>query len=230
VWDFDLHLRFLKSSGDAWAGFAAASLAAAAEWQDQTMRTISEHRSEPAAQPAMFNPMMWWTAFLPGQNMESPHRAASADFAMPFFGFQPAVPAWAGAKSWPGFDPLSMMSLAFNPFARAAPATGFGGPDIMTMMTSWPQMLPPYSWTMFQLPMTAMMMASGIPHSVASPAAKASAATLDAIDAARTQAKNVFSAYRSDGGHASAQILNWPFMAMMSVVPWVAPYMASMHS
>ncbi len=74
--------------------------------------------------------------------------------------------------------------------------------------------MPPMPWSLCQMPMTAMFISAGIPYAVAAPAARASAAALDAADAARLQAikaLDAYSAYRSDGGHASAQIITWPY-------------------
>lgn len=62
-----------------------------------------------------------------------------------------------------------------------------------------------------------MMMSAGLPFAVASPSAKAGTAAMDAADAARQQMENMYSAYRSDGGHAAAQIatLPWAFAASL---------------
>ena len=66
-------------------------------------------------------------------------------------------------------------------------------------------------WAFMQTPITAMMMQAGFPYDVASPSAKASTAAMDAADAARQQLDNVFSSYRSDGGHAAAQFAALPW-------------------
>jgi hypothetical protein len=67
------------------------------------------------------------------------------------------------------------------------------------------------TWAYMQMPLTAMLMSSGMPYSVASPSAKASTAAMDAADAARQQLDKVYSAYRSDGGHAAAQLVILPW-------------------
>jgi hypothetical protein len=78
---------------------------------------------------------------------------------------------------------------------------------------------PTTPWSMYQSPLMAWMITSGVPASVAAPAARATTSAMDAADAARQQAAHLmstfenFSAYRSDGGHASAQIINWPSAA-----------------
>ena len=224
MWDFDLQVRFLKSSNDAWFGFAAATVAAASEWQGQVIRTVTETKPENGVD--LFNPMTWWPAFIPKPGTQMPFAAGLSGFSTAPNPFMPAMPGWPTANPWAAADPWQAMSLMFTSFAQPPPAQGFGFPPAMTMFGTWPQMWQPFSWTMYQLPITAMMMANGMPHSIASPAAKASTSTLDAFDAAREQASRVFSAYRSEGGHAAAQILDWPGMKMLAMLPWVAPFLA----
>ena len=56
-----------------------------------------------------------------------------------------------------------------------------------------------------------MIMSAGMPYKVASPSAKASTAAMDAAHAAHQQMDKIYSAYRSDGGHAAAQIVMMPW-------------------
>ena len=228
MWDFDLQARYFMSSNDAWFGFAAATAAAVSEWQDQVVRTVTETEPENAAD--LFNPMTWWPAFVPKPGTQSPLAAGLSSFGMPQNPFLPGMASWPAANPWAAADPCQVLSSMFNAFAQPAPAPAFGLPSAMTMFGTWPQMWQPFSWTMYQLPLTAMMMANGMPHSVASPAAQASTSTLDALDAAREQASRVFSAYRSEGGHATAQILDWPGLRLFAMLPWVAPFLASAAS
>lgn len=108
---------------------------------------------------------------------------------------------------------------AFTPNSTATPgwgaqgwsAPGWGAPGWGAMdAAAWPSMMqafwawPSSPWALYQTPLTAMMMSAGMPYTVALPTARASTATLDAADATRQQVLNVFSAYRSDGGHGSA--------------------------
>lgn len=233
MWDLELHMRMMRSSTDAMFGFASAAMAAATEWQDHMTRTMIE--PEPVAAPVFdpMSPMSWWSAFLPGSSVPLPFAPSAPNFTSPLFQFASLMQAWpqstAWSNPWTKTDPWTSMSLAFNPYAQSTPAAGFGVADMMQASMAWRQMWPAFTWTVYQLPMTAMIMSAGVPHSVASPAAKASAATLDAVDAAREQASRVFSAYRSDGGHASAQILEWPGMKMLAMLPWVAPFLPQMH-
>jgi hypothetical protein len=73
-------------------------------------------------------------------------------------------------------------------------------------------------------PMAFMLMASGVPHSVAWPAAEANAAAMDAADAAAVTVRQVFASYQTDGGHASSsQAVSWPgsdkLMALAALLP-----------
>ena len=61
----------------------------------------------------------------------------------------------------------------------------------------FPFAAPPAAW-----PMAFMMMASGVPHSVAWPTAEANAAVLDAADAATQLDQEGFASYHTEGGHA----------------------------
>ncbi len=70
--------------------------------------------------------------------------------------------------------------------------------------------LPAMSWSLYQGPMTMMLVGAGLPYAVAAPTARASAAALEAADAMRLQTIKTFSSFRTDGGHASAQIIDQP--------------------
>lgn len=243
MWDFDLQMRFWKSSSDAMFGFAAATVAATAEWQDRAMCAVSESAQvrtssgRAAAETSPFDPMGWWAKLLKASAAPMPFAGLPytgvADFGSPLFQFAPAVPGWQNANPFAAFNPFAAMTQAFSPFARPAPTTGFGMPDMMSMAQNWQKMWQPlsgtpfswtpFSWTMYQWPMTAMLMSAGMPHSVAAPTAQASTASLDAFDAAREQAERIFSAYRSDGGHASAQVSISPVNTMLAFMPWLAP-------
>ena len=105
------------------------------------------------------------------------------------------------------------------------PQNGWGAarpgalPSAFAPFWPWPVM----TWTYMQTPLMAMMMSAGMPFDVALPSAKASTAAMDATDAARQQLDNVFSAYRSDGGHAAAQIVTWPWTVAASFLDATAP-------
>ena len=67
----------------------------------------------------------------------------------------------------------------------------------------------PFAATPASWPMAWMFMASGVPSSVAWPAAEANVAAMEAVDVATVGVRQAFSSYRTDGGHASAQ-QGWP--------------------
>lgn len=161
----------------------------------------------------------------------SPPQAAAAPptFGMPLFGMGFGFPtaanpfaAWfaqpSSAMKAPAL-PSMFAAMSSNPFSAAFqyPSKAFDpahfGATMEGMIRAYWSM-PPMPWSLCQMPMTAMFISAGIPYAVAAPAARASAAALDAADAARLQAikaLDAYSAYRSDGGHASAQIINWPY-------------------
>ena len=58
-----------------------------------------------------------------------------------------------------------------------------------------------------------MLIGYGMPHSVAWPTAKASVAAMDAADAAAVSVRQVFSSYRTDGGHSGQHL--WPAAQIM---------------
>ena len=124
---------------------------------------------------------------------------------------QPTLP-W----SWPVPAPVAQpVAAAWNPFAWAVPQSSAPSPFTFgsssaaaNPFTAWLNMFPlaaaPAAW-----PMAYMFMASGIPRSVAWPAAEANIAAMEAVDVATVSVRQAFSSYRTDGGHASAQ-QGWP--------------------
>ncbi len=136
----------------------------------------------------------WANALQPSDRREEKQPAFA--WAWPVPAPQPAAPAW-------------------NPFAWALPQNAasspysFGGSSAaMNPFAAWLGMFPfaaaPAAW-----PMAYMFMASGVPRSVAWPAAEANVAAMEAVDVATVSVQQVFSSYRTDGGHASVQ-QGWP--------------------
>ena len=80
------------------------------------------------------------------------------------------------------------------------------------------------------MPFRTVMVAIGVPRNVAWPIAEANAAAIEAVEIARKSLEEAFSTYRTDGGHATAQI-TWgsepqnepasPPAAAMALWPWV---------
>jgi hypothetical protein len=148
--------------------------------------------------------------------------AAYAAFAEQVFSFwagalrpapepAPAQTVWGWPLPAPRQEPAAM---PFFPFAWAAPqrpstpaVDPFAGAN--AAFTAWLDMFsyaaaPPAAW-----PMAFMMIASGVPRSVAFPTAEANVAVMDAADAAAVSVQRVMSSYRTDGGHAVAR-QSWP--------------------
>jgi hypothetical protein len=94
--------------------------------------------------------------------------------------------AWA-PFAWPGLTASQPSAAAMNPFTAWLDMVSFRGPP-----TAWP--------------MAFMMVAVGVPRNVAWPAAEANAAAIEAVEIARKSLEDAFSTYRTDGGHANAQI------------------------
>ncbi|MGQ0671626.1 MAG: hypothetical protein ACT4N2_01930 [Hyphomicrobium sp.] len=146
---------------------------------------------------------------------------------------EPATPPRRSAE-WPAY-PWAMTSGMQNPAMAAFP--GFSWP--MTPPAS--AMMQPFDlWLSFTpfgrspmvLGMAFTMMNFGVPRSVAMPAAEASAATLKAAEIVTAPARRNYSAYRSEGGHASAQIAEFgrlvaplmllPMTGSFALWPWLS--------
>ncbi len=188
MWDLNLQMRFWRSLTEAMLEATTASLAAASEFQTQMLEDDASRKAKasPAQAPA-FNPFEWWQAALAGN---------------PFLGSPASAPREPA--------PATMFWNPWVPVRAAQPADQWMKfyTDLWTRPQAWVASTP---WAVWQTPMTMMLMSFGMPHSVASPAARASAASLDAADAAQQQLQKVYSAYRSDGGHAATQLIVMPW-------------------
>jgi hypothetical protein len=110
--------------------------------------------------------------------------------SVPFLPFAWVVPQ---GRSAPAPDPFASANAAFSAW-----------------LGMFPYAAPPAAW-----PMAFMMMASGVPRSVAWPAAEANIAVMDAAEVATASVQQVLSSYRSDGGHAVARPYWAPTHLMM---------------
>jgi hypothetical protein len=90
------------------------------------------------------------------------------------------------------------------------------------MMTAYSRTFPQFSWNIMQGPMTAWLMAIGLPYTVAAPAARGNAASMDAAAAAREGFDRMCASFRTDGGHAVAPILGLEPLKMMLAPYWPA--------
>ncbi|MEQ1650989.1 MAG: hypothetical protein ABL897_00720 [Hyphomicrobium sp.] len=234
--DFDLQVRFWRGVTDAMMHNTEAAIAAASEWQDQMLRADKGKPSlANAASPAFgfgvwpwttasstSQASMWWLG--PWQQFASPWTGQSSpSSAAPRAGFNCMTPFASMSPMFdmtPWFNMWFSQSLsAWSPQAKSAspwgtawsPAWGFGTQPATSnpFAAFWPFQMLPFSY--MQMPLTAMLMSAGMPYKVASPSAKASTSAMDAAEAARQQMEKVYSAYRSDGGHAAAQIITLPW-------------------
>lgn len=209
--DFNLQMRFWRGVTDAMFHSADAALAAAAAWQDEALSKNSPPKRAVSPTPAA-NPMMWpwWpmaNAWMtpPAPPPPAPVTPFSMFTMMPF-----AADFWKSAGTAMPMTQLPMMQLPMTqlPMMQPPMMTAFSKPNPF-----WPW---PMAWASMQFPLTMMMVSAGVPYSVASPSAKASTAAMDAAQAAREQMEKVYSAYRSDGGHAAAQLVSLPLTMAVS--------------
>ena len=140
--------------------------------------------SSAASNAAMGNILDFWASAARNMAGEKPRPAAPT---------MPIVP-WGFL---PGFAPAA---LPFWPQPPANPASAF-----MMPLEFWMSMTP-FGRSPIVLQMAYGMMAFGVPRDVAMPTAEANAAAFRAAETAAAPFQEVFSSYRSDGGHATAQL------------------------
>lgn len=116
--------------------------------------------------------------------------------------------------------------------ARAASATFPNLPNpFVAQASAWQAMITaPWTLTPAAWPAAFMMMSGGVPQSVAWPAAEATAAATDAAMAATEAVTNACASYRSDGGHAVAQIVMLPIktgLAAAGAFPFASAFQSA---
>lgn len=170
--------RAARSSSDAMTGYASAALAAYSELAAQSFSWWARALSPPAAED---EPRSWYRH--PDAAARTPQRAAMPAFSP--FGWSPwtlpvqsAMP-WLGASGMPRAMP--------NPFTL--------------WLGAWPLQGNPAAW-----PMAFAMMSFGVSRQVAFPLANANVAAIDAVNVTGRLMEETFCTYRTDGGHASAQV------------------------
>ena len=227
MWDFDLQLRFAKSMSDAFFGVASMAIGAASEVQQKALQSIDERPTPRVAEASPFDPFGafgWWPAFFPQDNFTTALPVPSA-FTWP--GVFPAMPFWPGLPSPVEQNRWTAAMTAASGFQQMA-ANNMAGADMIKSF--WPAAAwQPFTWTMYKWPMTAMMISAGVPHAVASPAADAGMATMDAVDCAREQASLMFAFFGGDTAKATAPSNVWPLgpMALFDYLPWYTPSQGS---
>lgn len=205
--DTKLQERFTRSCTDAAFGYTAATTAACAAWADQVFDFWAQMLQPPAPPKPEPQTFFGWPIPLAAP---APKPAPPAPNPMAAFGWP--IP------QWPATPP------ATTQFPFQAPAN----PYMSNPYMSNPFMANPYMamFNMFPFaaatpagpawPMAFMMIAAGMPQSVAWPTAKANAAVMDAADVAAVSVHKAFSSYRSEGGHASVPASNgWPVANLM---------------
>jgi hypothetical protein len=185
--DTRLQERFTRRCTDAAFGYTAATTAAYASFADQVFEFWAGMLTPErrAAPPA---PQVNWGWPIP--MLAPPPRQEVA--ANPFTPFAWGMPQAPKSRSAPAYDPFAGANAAFSAWVG--------------MFT---YAVPSPAW-----PMACMMIASGVPRSVAVPAAEANIAVMDAAEVATASVRQVLASYRSDGGHAVVR-QPWPSANMM---------------
>lgn len=183
MFDATVQTRIARSSGLAAIDYGAAANQAGFEAMNAVISFWSDVLSQPVSDAA---PRSWYRP--PVESASASNRSAD-DWEKPSRAMFPsAVPQRPAPAHYP--DPVA------------------------AQMTAWQSMLTnPWKLTPMAWPMAFMMMASGLPESVAVPTASANAAATDAMLAATAAVNDAVSSYRSDGGHAVAQIVMLPYPA-----------------
>lgn len=218
-----LQMRFWRNFSDAMSHGTDAAFAAANIWQQQ-MFDAATQKSAGTATPSLF-----WPFQLPQQAVQT-----SPVSAWPFLWWLEQAPKSSPTYSF-AMSPASFNAMMpwMNFYRQSFELVSPNGPLAQWTKTfapflPWPMM----TWAMTQTPLTAMLMSSGVPYSVASPSAKAGTYAMDAAEAAREQMQQVYAAYRTDGGHAAAQfvMLPWTLAAsFMTATQANAPSSTKIH-
>lgn len=201
----DATARIANSTAEAACGYATAVFAAYADFARQSVGFWAQAIDGMMPQPK--EPRSWYRH--PDQRA-----AAAAPFPAPALTwmswFNPALRG-QHVPGWPATQPA-----IFNPFEF--------------WLKAWPLEGNPAAW-----PMAFAMMGAGIPRSVAYPTAQANVAMMDAVTTANRVVEKSLSSYRTDGGHATAQILFKPEkLAALFVIPFgvelLAPWLGAIDA
>lgn len=193
--DTRLQERFAQRCTDAAFGYSAATTAAYAAFADQVFGFWAGMLTPERHEPAPA-PQVNWGWPLP---MPAPPARQEAVFN-PFMPFAWAMPQPPKSQSAPAYDAFAGANAAFSAW-----------------LGMFSYAVPSPAW-----PMACMMMASGVPRSVAMPAAEANMAVMDAAGAASASMQKALASYRSDGGHAVVR-QEWPpaqLMMLAMMVPF----------
>lgn len=236
MWDFDLQLRFAKSMSDAFFGMASMAVGAASEVQQKALSALDDRPAEQtaAATPLnAFGAFDWWSAFFP-QAAATTAPSTPTAFAWPAAVY-PGLPSWPSFPSYSAQNPWGQNPWGQHTWSQAldaasglqqVAANSFAGADMIRSF--WPSAAwQPFTWTMYKWPMTAMMISAGVPHAVASPAADAGMATMDAVDCAREQASLIFAFFGGETANGATPNArrSGPLgaMTLFDFLPWYRP-------
>ncbi len=181
MFDFAVPTRIARSSGLAAIDYGAAGTQAGFEAMNAMIGFWSDVLSQPVSDA---EPRSWYRP--PAESASSWNRS-SDDWAKPSREMFPTAAA-----------PRPPSSAQPDPFAAQITAW-------QSLMTN-PWKLSPMAW-----PMAMMMMSAGMPESVAVPTATANVAASDAAMAASEVVQDAVMSYRSEGGHAVAQLIMLPY-------------------
>lgn len=208
MFDPTLQMRFWRNVSDAMSHSTEAAFATANIWQQQMLDAAAVKSKPQTAVTA--GPFVFWPFQLP-----QPAVAALPAGGWPFFWWLEQMPksrsAYPSAATFASFNAMAPWGPWAEFYRQSFELASPNGPLAQWTKTfapffPWPMM----TWAMTQTPLTAMLMSSGVPYSVASPSAKAGTYAMDAAEAAREQMQQVYAAYRTDGGH-TAQLVMLPW-------------------
>lgn len=220
MFDVGLQMRFWRNVTEAMTHSTDAAFAAAAIWQKEMLSTEAAPSKPPQSSGADFLSLAFWPFQLPTSNIATAPTAgwpmwwwavptSSTNFTLPYSVMTPS--SYAAMMPWAELYRSTFTQMSPNgPYAQWA--------KTFAPYLPWPVM----TWAMAQMPLTAMLVSSGMPYAVASPSAKAGTCAMDAAEAAREQMQNMYSAYRSDGGHAAAQFVTLPWTLAASFMTVVS--------
>ncbi len=220
--DPKLHERFTRRSTDAAFGYGTAATEAYFALAGQVLD--------------------FWANVLSSDAPARPQtKRAATTLPVPAFGWPATQASTAVTPFWAApapaaqtmVDPFAIFAAWANAFAgptaaapyRASPQLPFANPFQMSAFQPWQN--PWQAWlgaTPFAAatpawPMAFMMIAYGMPSSVAWPAAEANVAVIEAADAAAGTVRQAFSSYRTDGGHSARQWEPAQLMMLAAFLP-----------
>lgn len=196
MFDFGLHFRFLQKATEALFELGQASVAATLAWQRQVHEEFTSDAQFLANRPE-------------AQKIGLEHvssRAVTPVWQL-WFGCWTPPSAWTHESFAASRSAVEMAQRFLWPGGSPTAPNGFFG---------WPSSAPPLlgsgtPWNFYQGPLTAMMLAYGIPYAVAAPAARATTSAMEAAEAAWAQWRLlVMTGDRTQGDWTISAKQPWP--------------------